>query len=525
MFSALKKLTVGGTRHEGEVITPPGLQTMSKILQSKFSKGVQYNMKIIIKGDRNVGKSCLFNRLQGRGFTETYTQTEEIQVTSIQWNYKATDDVVKVEVWDVVDKGKKRVMSDNLKLELSNGAASPEVADVPALDAEFLNVYKGTNGVILMMDITKSWTFEYVQREITKIPSSIPVLVLGNHCDMSHHRSITPDYVLFYLETLQRSAPARYAESSMSNGFGLKFLHKWFNLPFLQLQRETLLAQLNTNQNEITITTQELDLYQQTDDSNYKIFLERLTARRRQVAEAHSTAPTSGIVVQTQHSFPSVNVNKPETKPSVVDEKPSVPEEITAVPVEKPVSSLPKAVVEIKTHQSAPPVPPPNVPSKNDSSVNIEEFVPDDYLDKSFLDEVVTTTAIVHKSAHNESDSENEVSGNPLVSGFQDDLDPDDAFLANDTQETNEGFTSVNSLNKWMSAERRGSPDGGDDSSKINNDNDIQSTKRESRKSKSDDKSKKKKSSSKKKPAKVSTEEDTLENFLNDDSPSAYEAL
>lgn len=48
MFSALKKLTVGGTRHEGEIITPPGLQTMPKILQSKFSKGVQYNSKCTI---------------------------------------------------------------------------------------------------------------------------------------------------------------------------------------------------------------------------------------------------------------------------------------------------------------------------------------------------------------------------------------------------------------------------------------------------------------------------------------------
>lgn len=57
---------------------------------------------------------------------------------------------MKVEVWDVVDKGKKRVLMEGLKL--GENDASP-----PALDAEFLDVYKGTNGVILVLDITKSW--------------------------------------------------------------------------------------------------------------------------------------------------------------------------------------------------------------------------------------------------------------------------------------------------------------------------------------------------------------------------------
>lgn len=144
-----------------------------------------------------MGKSCLLERLQGKGFVETYTPSEEIQVASIQWSFKATEDIVKVEVWDVVDRGKARARQTGLKL-----TSKTSVPDTPALDAEFLDVYKGTHGVILMLDITKNWTFEYACKELPKIPNDIPVLLLGNHCDMGHHRVITSEQAIGLIEGL-----------------------------------------------------------------------------------------------------------------------------------------------------------------------------------------------------------------------------------------------------------------------------------------------------------------------------------
>lgn len=474
MFTALKKLVGSEAAQLRDRNIPAGLQSMNQSLQRRFAKGVQYNMKIVIRGDRNTGKSALWHRLQGKKFLEEYIPTQEIQVTSIHWNYKTTDDVVKVEVWDVVDKaGKGKRRGENLKLENEPQESDTELA----LDAEFLDVYKNCNGVIMMFDITKQWTFNYILRELPKVPTHIPVCVLGNQRDMGEHRVILPDDIKDFINSLNRppgSSHIHYAESSMKNGFGLKNLHRFFNIPFLQLQRETLLRQLETNQLDIDATLEELSVQQETEDQNYDIFLEVMETRKAYGSPAPSNgqSPSSGsqspVVLPGAASPNNSSPSTPQAPPTGhTQSAPPPPASIPHPAAQTSAVHLPQTQTASQTQEPPAAAPMPTAalaaapvqkrgfmsrlfgssaaetsPDKSDTIgsdgpkpsgyvQSVDDFVPDVSLQRSFLEDG-GTSAVKSKSKPTgsapilDSDSDGEGRGNPLVSGFQDDLDPDD---------------------------------------------------------------------------------------------------
>uniref|UniRef100_A0A3Q2Q260 RAB, member RAS onco family like 6 n=1 Tax=Fundulus heteroclitus TaxID=8078 RepID=A0A3Q2Q260_FUNHE len=326
----------------------------------------------------------------------------------------------------------------------------------------------------MMFDITKQWTFNYILRELPKVPTHVPVCVLGNHRDMGEHRVILPDDIRDFIAGLNRpmgSSYIHYAESSMKNGFGLKYLHRFFNIPFLQLQRETLLRQLETNQLDMDATLEELTVQQETEDQNYEIFLENLESRSKGHASpgpANGQSPSSGsqspIVppsgASTGSSSPSTP--QPPAPSQTLPQSPSVSASASSpAPPPAAVSGAATPTAEIKPppqspeHQQSPTAPGGSAPQKRSfisrwfgSSAteapasapedppapacpakvqSVDDFVPDEGLDRSFLeDSVPPKSKVAQPAAAVDSDSDGEKKGNPMVSGFQDELDPDD---------------------------------------------------------------------------------------------------
>lgn len=248
----------------------------------------------------------------------------------------------------------------------------------------------------------------------------------------------------------------------MRNGFGLRLLHRFLGLPFLRLQKETLLSQLQRNQRETQTCSGDLVAFLQSDDANYEKFLEQLSHRRRQIADANpkNTAPS----VLLAHSSSSTSIASSASsfdqqhraaagsgtgagksiiigggKPIVIPGQLNV----TNDPRWRQQSATTTSATSVANANALPSSATSNVhttvgfmssllggsesatvataPAAATNVLSVDEFCPDGGggLDRGFLDDDATTAAPNPHNAHDESESDSDTA-NPMVARFHD---------------------------------------------------------------------------------------------------------
>lgn len=123
-------------------------------------------VKVLIIGDYAVGKSNIIFRFIENNFNETH-------MTTTGYDYKEkiltleNKRTIKLQVWDTAGQERYRALNKNLFLKVQ--------------------------GIILIYSITERSTFENVEEWVNSIKSiseKIPILLIGNKCDLEDERQV-----------------------------------------------------------------------------------------------------------------------------------------------------------------------------------------------------------------------------------------------------------------------------------------------------------------------------------------------
>ena len=150
----------------------------------------QLTLKIIILGSSEVGKTCILNRYFNNEFKENSLSTIGIDFQTKYFKFE--DRKIKVNYTDTAGQEKFRAIS--------------------------VNYVKGSNGVILVFDITNKESFDLLEtwmnelRENNKV--DISKVLIGNKSDLENKREVSKEEA----EQFAESIGCKYFEGSAKTG-------------------------------------------------------------------------------------------------------------------------------------------------------------------------------------------------------------------------------------------------------------------------------------------------------------------
>ncbi|KAJ3436886.1 ras and ef-hand domain-containing protein [Anaeramoeba flamelloides] len=142
--------------------------------------------KILLIGDCGVGKSCIMVRFTEESFNESYISTigVDFKVRTVEVN----SNPVKLQIWDTA--GQERFKSITR------------------------NYYKGSQGILMVYDISNMDSFENVKNWSKEVEDysdlNLSKFLIGNKCDLEDERSVTTEMG----EELGKELGIKFFESS-----------------------------------------------------------------------------------------------------------------------------------------------------------------------------------------------------------------------------------------------------------------------------------------------------------------------
>jgi len=171
--------------------------------------------KILLLGDSEVGKSCFLMRYADNVFVDNY-------ITTIGLDYKLkyiqldSGQVIKVQLWDTAGQDRYRTIARNY--------------------------YKGSHGILLLYDVTKSSSFENIREWVQNIREEVNekaiIFLVGNKIDKKDQIKIKTEEG----EKLAEEFNIQFFEASAKSGENVdeifKALYKKISEVYVDIQQE-----------------------------------------------------------------------------------------------------------------------------------------------------------------------------------------------------------------------------------------------------------------------------------------------
>ena len=135
--------------------------------------------KLIIVGDTGVGKTNIIGKYIADSFNENTKST--VGVEFFTKSFKINEDFIKLEIWDTA--GQERYKS---------------------ITSAY---YKGSNGALLVYDITRTATFDDIEKWINEVKDvvegELKFVLVGNKCDLENERKVETETALAKAQKLK----------------------------------------------------------------------------------------------------------------------------------------------------------------------------------------------------------------------------------------------------------------------------------------------------------------------------------